>query len=217
MTRCCLRNAANDWRSGIVALLWQGTAHYSVRPLANQHMEPLHPSDVRLQQLVRSPGGCALLIIAAAARLTPAEIVEPVTALHLVSSAVGELSPWRGDHGWFVEKVRHDAANHVQLAEAIVREPGIEHWWAPLDRDTQVWIEPESRDDFPETERFPIPADPPTRHEIYAQFPERRVTTSTQVQGLTSQEATIFTQWSDWYVNYPARRKHVQVAPNTRI
>jgi hypothetical protein len=155
--------------------------------------------------------------MAAKERLTPADIVEPVTALQLTTGAVGELSPWRGDHGSVVEKVRREAAHHVHLAEALVREPGIERWWAPLDRDNQVWIEPESRDDFPDPDNFPTPANPPTRHEIYAQFPERRVMTSNQVQELTSQEATIFAQWSDWYMNYPARRKRIQAAPGPRI
>jgi hypothetical protein len=174
-------------------------------------------AQTRFDQLVGSPGGCSLLLQAARSDLTPAEIVEPVTALRLIASAVGTLSPWYGGHDWLVEKVLRDAQQHRLLAWELVREPGIERWWAPLDRNAQVWIEPESRSPFPDADTFPTPRHAPTRHEIYAQFPNPWVSTSTLRDGWTSQLAEIVDGMSDWVVRYEPERKLVRVDPEARI
>lgn len=171
----------------------------------------------RLHQLLRSPGGCALIVKAAASRLSPMEIVEPVTALHLIASAIGEITPWYEGHGWLVDKVRRDAERHTALANALIREPGIERWWAPLDREHQIWMEPETRAAFPAVDGFPTPARPTTDFEVYAQHPDPWVTTSTEVTGWTSQLAAIVSGTSDWHVNYVAKRQRIRVSPSASV
>lgn len=157
-----------------------------------------------------------LLAIMAENNISPREAVDPLTSLHLIAMAVGELNPWWGYHDRLAEHVQREAPQHADLARALVQEPGIERWWAPLDHEHQGWIEPESRDDFPSADSFPTPDHPPTRQEHYVQWPEPHVVTSTLIGDWTSQTAA-FVHWTDWHVNYPARRKHVRVLPSARV
>ena len=83
-------------------------------------------TESRLNELLRSPGGCALLFEAVEAGMTPAEIAEPVTALHLVSNAIGEINPFIGSHDAIVRELLDEGRKHRDLAGALVREPGIE-------------------------------------------------------------------------------------------
>lgn len=172
---------------------------------------------LRFRQLIDSPGGCALLLLMAHNGLSPAEAVEPDTAVHLVSHAVGELNPWNPDHDDLVQRIRSEGERHAGLAHALVSEPGIARWWAPLARDRQVWIGPEMRYDFPKPDTFPALHHPPTRYEHYVQWPERPVSTSTLIGEWTSQLASVGTPASDWHMDYPARRKRVRVSSAARI
>ena len=175
------------------------------------------PTSDRLRELLRAPAGCLLLLKMAHVGMTPREAAEPPTALHLVAQAVGELSPWSVHHDRLVDLARREARHHLPLAHALVREPGIARWWAPLDRDRQVWMEPASRAAFPTPEAFPTPTRPPTRWEHYAQKPERHVVTSTAAGDWTAQLAAIADGASDWTMICPARRKRVRVSPAARV
>ena len=134
-----------------------------------------------------------------------------------MSSAIGEINPFHADYDRQVTGVFDYGQRHGDLARALVQEPGIERWWTPLDRERQVWIEPESRTAFPSAGTFPTPQEPPTRFEIYAQHPHPWVSTSTQVDGWTSQLTGLVSGTGDWHVNYPARRAHMRVSPEARV
>ncbi len=173
--------------------------------------------DIRVRQLLRSPGGCALLLKMAHAKMTPAEAVEPETAIHLVSNAIRELSPWSATHDAMVKRLLQEGQRHQALAEMLVREPDIERWWAPLDREHQVWMQPSQDATFPLPETFRTPDSPPESWERYAQKPGERVSTSTRVREWTSQLATCASGETDWYLDYPAERRLVRVAPGARV
>jgi hypothetical protein len=79
----------------------------------------------RLYELMRSPGGCALLLKMAHANMSAAEAVEPESAIHLVANAVGDLNPWDGAHDAIIERLMHDGQEHIDLASALLAEPGI--------------------------------------------------------------------------------------------
>lgn len=177
------------------------------------------PVDVsRADQLLRSPAGCALLVMAAESRLIPAQIVEPATSLHLIASSIGEIIPWKGNHDVMVATLLLDGAQHRTLAESLVREPGIERWWAPLDRDRQVWLEWEGSPVFPEANRFPTPTHPPSPFEIYAQHPHPQLLTSSDMDsGLTSRLASFIDHASDAPFQHPARRRHLRIASDARV
>lgn len=171
----------------------------------------------RVEELLRSPGGCALLLKAAEADLSPAAIAEPVTALHLAASSIEEIIPWRGDHDWMVDRLLREGPRHRELARALLRERGIARWWAPLDRDGQVWLESELSPSFPGVETFPTPTSPPDRLSIYAQHPHPMVSTSTEVDGWTSRLASFAEHAADSELRVPARRALARVAPNARV
>ena len=173
----------------------------------------------RLEQLLRAPAGCALLVMMATHQLSPREAIDPVTALHLLTQAVGQISPWIGVHDELVDQVRRDTAPLGDLARALVREPGIEAWWAPVDRTHQVWIEPESwgGSTFPSPETFPTPASPPSRNEQYTQFPSPHIVTAGEVGGWTGQLTALAHHVSDWHLNYTAQRRRVHIAPDARV
>jgi len=173
--------------------------------------------DIRYRQLLDSPGGCALLVIMAHNEISPKDAVKPETAVHLVPQAVGELNPWNPDHDQLVGRIRAAGQRYADLARALVADPGIERWWAPLDRDRQGWIEPEMRDDFPAPATFPALNHSPTRFEHYVQWPEHHVSTSTLVGEWTAQLAAITGTVSDWHMDYPARRKRVRISADARV
>jgi hypothetical protein len=174
-------------------------------------------ASARLRDLIGSPGGCALLLKMAAAGIAPADAVEPETALHLISNAIGDLNPWDGAHDGIVERLLQEGPQHIDLARELLVTPGIERWWAPLDRERQVWMQPWKDATFPDSSTFPEPSGPPTRFEHYTQRPENHVSTSTLLGDWTSQLATCTSGSTDWILDYPARRKLVRVSPHARV
>ncbi len=56
----------------------------------------------RVEQLCASPAGCVLLLKVREGDLPIDQVVDPVIAMQLVSSAVGEVTPWFQDHDWLV-------------------------------------------------------------------------------------------------------------------
>lgn len=174
-------------------------------------------TDLRVHELLRSPGGCALLVKMAHANMAPAEAVEPETAIHLVANAVGELNPWSATHDAMIERLLQEGHRHADLARALVREPGVERWWAPLDRKSQVWMQPSPDVDVPSPETFRTPDQLPDSWERYAQKPGERVSTSTRVGDWTSQLATCASGETDWYLDYPAERRLIRIASDARV
>ena len=159
----------------------------------------------RVEQLCSSPAGCVLLLKVVAGELTPEQVVDPVIGMLLVSSAVGEITPWRQDHDWLVERALAGGSKRRDLARAIITQPGIEQWWTPLRRDAQMWIQPGPDKPFPAPVSFPTPRRAPNGWEIYAQSPEHRISTSTRIDGWTSQlaDTVAYMNGSDWIIQYP--------------
>lgn len=151
------------------------------------------------------------------ANMSPAEAVKPETSLHLLANAVGELNPWDGAHDGIVERLMRDAQQHVDLARALLVEPGIERWWAPLDREQQIWMQPWADKVFPSPDTFPEPAGPPSRFEHYTQYPENHISTSTRVGEWTAQLAVCTSGTTDWILDYPAQRTLVRVSSDARV
>jgi hypothetical protein len=175
--------------------------------------------DRRIQQLLRSPGGCALLIEMEVAKLTSAEVVEPLQALHLVAMAAGEhLCPWWNGIEVRVPRLLEIGGRLRHQAEALIDQPGIEAWWAPLDRDNQIWMEGEMRRPFPTSGSFDGFQGADTRMWKYTHSPFPAITTSTRIGGSTSQVAVIVNGSSDWWIDrYAAERRRVAVSPAARV
>jgi hypothetical protein len=174
---------------------------------------------LRLHQFLRSPGGCALLLEMQAHNLTPAEALEPYTAIHLVAVALWHLSPWfNQDHARYLKTIREQSHPLHHLAADLIAQPGIERWWAPLQRDRQTWIQCGPDQTEPTQKDFPTPVAPPDSRSIYVQRPHDWFATSTEVSGSTSQLANIMSGETDWYIrSYTAQRRLLTVNPDARI
>jgi len=175
---------------------------------------------LRLHQFLRSPGGCAFLLEMQAHDLTPEEAVDPPVAIHLIGSALWHLNPWNSwGHDRMVNSIREQSLPLHHLAHDLVIQPGIEQWWAPLQRDRQVWLQPDEQPSFPTAETFPTPVSPPDRFAMYVQRPTGFVSTSTARDGSsTSQLAFIISGASDRHThNTGAERRHVTVSPDARV
>lgn len=160
------------------------------RPLRTRSGDPEQGSppldfEGRVEALIRAPAGCVFLLTTEANGLSPAEAAEPVNAIRLASAAVDEVTIWRGDHEAIVRDALNQGERLRELARAVLAEPAAGWWFAPLDREAQLWVSPLERADTP-----PHPVVPdrvPLGWEHYAQKPIWGLFTSTEVDGSCSQ------------------------------
>ena len=174
--------------------------------------------DTKVDQIMRSPGGRILLVILDEHGIAPSEAVNLPTSLHLVSAALGHLNPWLSDRDERLPGILRRGEKLEDLAQQLLRQPGIEAWWSPLRLDGQVWIQPTATTEFPNPEHFPTPATSPGPMEQYAQRHYDRFSTSTEISGLTSQLAEMVSGATDWWIDdYAAQRKRLAVSSAARI
>jgi hypothetical protein len=173
--------------------------------------------ETRVDQLMASPGGCMFLVLAEFNGMDGRALSDPRTILPLVSMAVGEMIPWVGAHDEIVRLARAGAAGLRSYATQLLTDADIDFMWAPLDRDRQVWIQPEWLPVFPTSSTFTVPTGPPSRHSFYIHQPDHPVQTSTELSGTTSQYESLIGGATDWKFDYVAQRMHVTVAPSARI
>ena len=103
--------------------------------------------------------------------------------------AADEINVWRADHIHDSEAVLQRGPQHADLARAILREPGNEWWFGPLDRGRQVWV---SQDGAPPGKaQLVTPVQPPSRDERYAQRLTGSFCTSTLIHETSSMFAAI--------------------------
>lgn len=176
------------------------------------------PLDTRVDQLISCPAGCAMLLIAEANHLQPPDLAEPETAFLVTGAAIEVISPWSPyGNAWLKSEALRHGRRLRPLAAAILEHPGIAWWWAPLDRDAQLWTTQANYEPFPEPGAFPTPTAPPTLHERYAQHPERAVYTSTAYDDLSALLMAGLTNLGDWFVEPPIERKRVRVRSDARV
>ena len=116
--------------------------------------------DERVAALLRSPLGCAFLVIADKSGLTPKEIAQPDIALDLGAFAAAEMVVWRADHARESREMLRRGPQHADLARSILEESDTDWWFGPLDRDHQVYV---PRDRVPpDPARLETPTQPPS-------------------------------------------------------
>ncbi len=140
--------------------------------------------EAKVAALVRSPLGCAFLLIANASGLSPYEIARPVTGLYMGAMASRETEVWRTDRDEVLREVMQRGPKKADLARAILARPSAAWWYGPLDRERQVWV---SRDgSAPDPARLTTPSGPPSWWERYAQKPTGGFYTSTLYGDISS-------------------------------
>jgi len=179
-------------------------------------MPDMSPED-RADQLTASPAGCVLLLYAEEHNLTPDDLANPHIGLTAISLAIGEITPWKEEHDWIVATALEHGPRLRSLALRIVSHPGIAWWWAPIDRENQLWLPHDDMYIWPEEDWELRPAAPPTRWETYAHAPRLRVTTSERRDGLSSELAHVLSGAGDWALDFPIHARHVSIRADARV
>ncbi len=176
------------------------------------------PED-RADALIASPAGCVLLLIAEELELTPADLAKPGVGLFAIANAIGQISPWDGrGHARIVKEALRHGPRLRGLAMDIVREPGIAWWWAPIDRQNQLWLRfSEDEGDWPTASRPIRPTAPPNRFEVYVHAPRPQLSTGNAYDGLSSELAVVLAGASDRAMEFPIERRRVTIGPDTRV
>lgn len=131
-------------------------------------------------RLTRTPVGCAFLATANAAGMTPEQIVEPTNSLQLLGAAAEQIHPHMQDLLERTIEALSRGPALTRLARELMQLPKAHAWWAPLDRDRQVWTALTGGNQVPEAGfLFDDPLPEPQRGTYY-------VFTSTQVKDIAS-------------------------------
>lgn len=125
----------------------------------NQHGLPPQDIDARVDDLVRSPLGCAFLLSVDYSGVSPAEAVKPSVSLMGLADAVAETTIWSSDYARLIRYLALKSEALKPLARAILEHPGSDWWFAPIDRKAQVWAaRAENASAAPTQARFASPS-----------------------------------------------------------
>ena len=105
----------------------------------NQRRLPPQDIDASVDDLVRSPLGCAFLLSMDYSGVSPADAVKPAVSLDALATAVSETTIWSADYARLIRYLALKSESLKPLARAILEHPGRDWWFAPLDRKAQVW------------------------------------------------------------------------------
>ncbi len=127
------------------------------------------PED-RVAALCAAPVGCLFLLTVEASGLTAAEAARPEIALQVAAWTDRVANPWHGNHAEVLIRALAHGPRLVPLATEIVARPEAAWWWAPLDRDAQLWTGASSeRGAAPDSPGDLVPTTgPPSDFERYA-------------------------------------------------
>lgn len=139
----------------------------------------------KVEELLASPAGCAFLVVLQESGMGAADAVRPEISLQAAYVAINKLSIWRQD---FQEIMKYSLLNGRKLkglAQSILERPEIRWWFAPVDREAQMWA---TRGyDAPMPARFEPPnATPPTYWEQRTNKSEAGMYTCTSFDGKTA-------------------------------
>lgn len=115
--------------------------------------------DEKVEELLVSPAGCAFLVVLEESRVGADEAVRPEISLQAAYVAVDNLSIWRPDFHEIMKYALLNGRKLREIAHAILERPEVEWWFAPIDRDAQIWAA--SRHDPPMLPKLKPPSGAP--------------------------------------------------------
>jgi len=181
-------------------------------------MPDLSP-EVRADALTGSPAGCVLLLIAEERELTPATLAKPEVGLFAIAEAIGQISPWHAHgHARIVKEALRHGPRLRQRALDLVSHPDIAVWWAPIDRQNQLWLRfSEDEGGWPTSQTTIRPTGPPSNFEVYVHAPRPQLATGNADDGLSAELAVVLAGASDWAMDYPIHRRRATIRPDARV
>ena len=171
----------------------------------------------RVNALIASPAGCALLWFAEQGKLTPDDLARPEIGLFAISRAIGEISPWNGDHDWIVATALEHGMRLRERAVDLVSHPGIAWWWGPIDREHQLWLPQNDDYVWPEEWWDTRSSAASGSWEAYAHKPMPWISSSEHRGNLSSELAHLLAGAGDWYLSFPKPMRTVAIRPTARV
>ena len=169
-------------------------------------------------EMMRSPLGRAVAIIAGESGMSPRDLAVPETSVWLCVYASDDVEVWSGIREEILAYLESEAENHEVFLREILAQPSASWWFEPMDREGQVWV---SRDGSPPSEDSLVtPSGPPTRWERYALKPVGGMFTSTMIGDISPMAATIDFGVGDfrpWYGEPPYAIWRMNVDESARI
>lgn len=105
-------------------------------------MPHTHHNDIeeKVDDLLRSPLGCAFLAIIDESEIHPAVAAVPEISMQAAAIAIDETYIWSAIHEEIMEYLPRQRERLEGLARAILQDPKTDWWFAPLNRQSQAWV-----------------------------------------------------------------------------
>ena len=167
-------------------------------------------ADTRVDDLLNSITGCALVVVLDESGLTPEDVADPKASLPLAAWCADYVDVHSGDHNLIAPGVLDLARGKEAQARALIEHPGTAWWFDDLDPQRQAWLSIHGTlDKFiygtpPDTMAWHRPENPSRRWERYAQKPYGNQSTSTLYgPHLTSELVAYYGRVGDYYCEFP--------------
>ncbi len=172
---------------------------------------------------LRAPVAALMFVLANRAGLGANDLANPATASVLASTAFDELNPWSGSD----DRPAARRARALELVkplrpfvDTVINDSRNAWWSAPGSRSRQLHL---TDDDRVDPMRVGTPTGPVTGWEIYAQKPEHRVETSTELPVapgetvISGAHAGLAYGPGDWFPDYPVKQTRLRVSDDARV
>ena len=146
-----------------------------------------HPSwniEEKVEELLESPAGCAFLVVLNESGVSAVDAVRPEISFQAACLAVEELNIWSPDFAEVMKYALMNGRRLRDLARGILEQPDVGWWFAPIDREAQMWIG--SRGEPPSSDELAQPNVQMTHWEQRTNKSEAGMYTCTSFEGETS-------------------------------
>ena len=162
---------------------------------------------------MQAPVACAFLLLTDQMAVPLSKAVQPPVALDLAAAAMADLYPWADDHEERKVAVVERARGLRDLVPRLLNHPDASWWFAPLERDQQVWLGT-SRD---QTRTIEVPTASPPAREGTPQMPKMYFLTATEYWERTALHS-LLAQWAgDWDPEFPLPQAELRVNDSARV
>lgn len=174
--------------------------------------------DHRITAFCSGPVSCAFMLIVEQNGLTPAAAVAPDIAHTVASRAVNAVCEHSGDYDELVAYALSQGPRLSDLAQSLLSQPEAAAWFAPLDREAQMWVGVAGA--TLDLDSIASPVETPTSWERCAQKSATGLYVSTIIGDLSSFLIAVRESTSDYY-DFQSRpvytRYHLRAASDARV
>lgn len=176
----------------------------------------------KVDELLASPAGCAFLLVLEESKVDAADAALPEMSLQSASFALQELNIWAPDFQEIMEYALLNGRRLKNLARTVLEQPGVEWWFEPIARESQMWIS--DSNEPPTAANFESPNLRMTNWERRTNKAETALYTCTSLGGVTSfstvmDMSEVHGPVNDMatYFEFPLRQWRIRVSEDARV